>query len=111
MGGTEAGQAGRGGGPGSRGQLPIEDGLRGSDKDELTRWDGGSAAGGIFLWQRESSTVILSKHQGFPNIHQSLHLQVARKAPDCCPLLGDTGTKPRKVQEKEWSLYQYKVYN
>lgn len=91
MGGMEAGQAGRRGGPGSRGQLPIEDGLRGSDKEGLTRWDGGSAAGGIFLQQRESFTVILSKLQGLPNIHRSLHLEVASKAPKLLPSAGKHG--------------------
>lgn len=88
MGGMEAGQAGRGDGPGSRGQLPIEDGLRGSAKEGLTRWDGGSAAGGIFLQQRESFTVILSKLQGLPKVHQSLHLQMASKAPRLLPPAG-----------------------
>lgn len=48
-GGAEAGQAGLRGGPGRRGQLPVEDGLRGAESGELTRWDGGSAAGGIFF--------------------------------------------------------------
>lgn len=46
---VEAGQAGLGGGPGRRGQLPVEDGLRGAESGELTGWDGGSAAGGIFF--------------------------------------------------------------
>lgn len=53
VGGVEAGQEGLGGGPGRRGLLPIGDGLRGADGRELTRWDGGSAAGGIFfhMWE------------------------------------------------------------
>lgn len=66
MGGMEAGQAGRGDGPGSRGQLPIEDGLRGSAKEGLTRWDGGSAAGGIFFHMCElrcRSSMELSAEQ------------------------------------------------
>lgn len=67
----EAGQVGLGGGPGRRGLLPVGDGLRGADGRELTRWDGGSAAGGIFLWQKESPTVMPNKPEGIPtNIQQ-----------------------------------------
>lgn len=47
--GVEAGQAGLGGGPGRWGQLPIEAGLGAAGSGELARWDGGSAAGGIFF--------------------------------------------------------------
>lgn len=47
--GVEAGQAGLGGGPGRWGQLPMEAGLGGAGSGELARWDGGSAAGGIFF--------------------------------------------------------------
>lgn len=67
----EAGQAGLGGGPGRRGQLPVEDGLRGAESGELTRWDGGSAAGGIFLQQKESPTVTPGKQEDLPtNLHR-----------------------------------------
>lgn len=73
MGVVEAGQAGLGGGPERRGQLPVEDGLRGADRGELTRWDGGSAAGGIFLQQKESPPVMPSKEEGLSTyIYQSL---------------------------------------
>ena len=68
---VEVGQEGLGGGPGRRGLLPVGDGLRGADGRELTRWDGGSAAGGIFLRQKESPTVMPSKPEGIPtNIQQ-----------------------------------------
>ena len=69
----EAGQAGLGGGPGRRGQLPIEEGLRGADSGELARWDGGSAAGGIFLQQKEGVTVMSNKQEGLStNVHTSV---------------------------------------
>lgn len=66
VGGVEAGQAGLGGGPGRRGQLPVEGGLRGADEGELTRWEAGSAAGGIFfhIWElRCRSNMELSAEQ------------------------------------------------
>lgn len=71
MGGMEAGQAGLGGGPGRRGQLPAEEGLRGAESGELARWDGGSAAGGIFLQQKEGVTVVSNKQEGL--FHQPAH--------------------------------------
>lgn len=95
MGGVEAGQAGLGGGPGRRGQLPVEDGLRGADGGELTRWDGGSAAGGIFLQQEESPTVMPSKQEGLPtNIQVFPPTQKWPTEPwQCRPLLGNAGTQ------------------
>lgn len=69
----EAGQAGLGAGPERRGQLLVEDGLRGAGGGELTRWDGGSAAGGIFLQQKESPPVMPGKQEGLSAyIHRSL---------------------------------------
>lgn len=99
MGCVEVGQEGLGGGPGRRGLLPIGVGLRGADGRELTRWDGGSAAGGIFLQQKESPTVMPSKPEGIPtNIQQHFPPQgeLAQKPWQCCHLLGDTGTEEQE---------------
>lgn len=95
MGGVEAGHAGLGGRPGRRGQLPAEGGLRGADNGELTRWEGGSAAGGIFLRQKENLVVTGKQTRGPPhNRNPSLpHLETAGRAQGCCHLLGDMGTE------------------